>query len=463
MTQRAAVILVVGLDERLLAHGPRMRAFANAGRVITLRPTLPAVTCGVQASMLTGSPPRAHGIVGNGWFNREQNEIQFWKQSHALVAGEKVWETARRRDPGVTCANLFWWFNMYSSVDVAVTPRPIYKADGRKIPDIYTQPASWRDELQQRLGRFPLFQFWGPGAAIASSRWITDAALLARERFDPTLSLIYLPHLDYALQKFGPDDARIPAEVAAVDALVGRLLDDCAAHDVTPLIVSEYAIEAVSRPVALNRALRREGWLRVREEQGGELLDAGASDAIAVVDHQVAHIYVRNPHLIAQVAARLAREPGVERVLDRAAQRDAGIDHARAGELVAIAEAGAWFCYPYWEDDARAPDFARTVEIHRKPGYDPAELFIDPRFRHPKLAIGWRLLKRKLGLRTLMDVIPLDPSLVRGAHGRVDTPPGNRPLLIAPADIAPADIGPAADTLPCESVRDVVLNCMFGA
>ncbi|MCA9243035.1 MAG: alkaline phosphatase family protein [Phycisphaerales bacterium] len=459
MANRVAVILVVGLDERLIAHAPRIRAFANAGRVTTLRPTLPAVTCSAQASMLTGLPPREHGVVGNGWFNREQNEVQFWKQSNALVSGEKVWETARRRDPSVTCANLFWWFNMYSSVDVSVTPRPIYKADGRKIPDIYTQPANWRDELQERLGRFPLFQFWGPGASIASSKWITEAALLTRQRFDPTLSLIYLPHLDYPLQKYGPDAPCIPAEVAAVDALVGRLLDDCAETGARPIIVSEYAIEAVSRPVALNRVLRGEGWLRVREEDGGELLDAGASDAFAVVDHQVAHVYVRQAELVQRVSDRLSREPGVARVLDRAAQREYGIDHDRAGELVAIAEPGAWFCYPYWEDDRRAPDFARTVDIHRKPGYDPCELFLDPRIRFPKAAIGWRLLKRKLGMRTLMDVIPLDPGLVKGTHGHVDTAAGNRPVMITDTGVT-VGTSDSTNTAPSEDVRGTILQAM---
>ena len=457
MAQPTAVLLVAGLSEGLLRHAPRMRAFAEKGRRRRLRPVLPAVTSSVQSSMLTGLLPGRHGVVGNGWYNRELADIQFWKQSNHLVQGEKVWETARRRDPSLTCANLCWWFNMYSSADYSVTPRPIYKADGRKIPDCYSEPPELRDELQERLGTFPLFQFWGPGTSIRSSEWIADASMFVHRRHHPTLTLVYLPHLDYALQKLGPGHAGIPSEVAQIDRVVGGLLDYFAGEGVRVLIVSEYGIEAVDSAGPINRVLREEGAVRVREEQGLELLDPGASRAFAVADHQVAHVYVRDPADVTRIADVCRQTPGVDQVLGREAQAQAGLAHQRSGELVLVAGPRHWFSYDYWLDDNKAPDFARTVDIHRKPGYDPLELFVDPAIRFPKLSIGWRLLKRKAGLRTLLDVIPLETSLVRGSHGRVDQPNQAMPVLITPSD----DSG-RPEEIPVTGVRDVILEQLFG-
>ncbi len=457
MPHPTAVLLIVGLTRKLLDSAPRLRSFAGRNCLRRLRPALPAVTCSVQSSMLTGAPPRDHGIVGNGWYNRELAEVQFWKQSNHLVHGEKVWETARRRDPSVTTANLCWWFNMYSSVEYSVTPRPMYKADGRKIPDCYSEPAALRDQLQEQLGVFPLFHFWGPASSIESSRWIASAAKFVFERHRPALNLVYLPHLDYSLQKLGPNHADIAKSVAEIDAVAGDLIDSFESQGVRVIVLSEYGIEPVSGAVAVNRVLREEGALRVREEQGLELLDAGASGAFAVADHQVAHVYVRNPKEISRYKDLLRAVPDVEQVLDRRDQAPAGLDHERSGDLVLVARQDRWFCYNYWLDDAKAPDFARTVDIHRKPGYDPVELFLDPALSAPKLSIGWRLAKRKLGFRTLLDVIPVDPSLVRGSHGRVGQAPSDQPLLITPR--ARND----QEELACSGVRDVILEHLFEA
>ena len=454
---RVAVLNVVGLTPRLLAHAPRLAALAHEGASIPLRTITPAVTCPVQATMLTGAAPGAHGVVANGWFDRESCEVRFWRQSAGLVRAPRVWETARTRDPAFTCANLFWWFNMYSSVDVAVTPRPMYPADGRKIPDLWTNPPALRDELQNEFGRFPLFHFWGPAAGIESSRWIAACARRVEERFSPTLSLVYHPHLDYSLQRLGPEDPRIAAEVATIDAIAGELAEFYRARSVKPIIVSEYGVTPVSRAVAVNRALRWAGLLAVREELGRELLDPGASRAVAVADHQIAHVYVNDPAAIDATRAALAGLPGVERVLDQTGKRELGLDHPRSGDLVLISDADAWFTYDYWRNDARAPDFARTVDIHRKPGYDPRELFLNPRLRAPRVRIAGKLLRKKLGFRTLLDVIPLDTSLVRGSHGRVTDDPAAGPLLITPdADLIPGDPLHAAD------VRDVILRAVFG-
>jgi predicted AlkP superfamily pyrophosphatase or phosphodiesterase len=450
-------ILVVGLSPHHLGpNTPRLSALAGAGAVRPLTTVTPAVTCSVQATFMTGGLPRDHGIVGNGWFFRDLLEVWLWRQSNRLVAGEKIWEAGKGRNPAFTAANLFWWYNIGASHDFAVTPRPIYKADGRKLPDCYTKPAELREELTRELGPFPLFQFWGPGTSIASSRWIADATLRIRRTRSPTLTLVYLPHLDYDLQRFGTDDPRIAASLREIDAVAGDLVADAARDGARVIILSEYGMAEVSTPVHINRALREAGLLSVRVEDGGEILDVAQSRAFAVADHQIAHIYVAEPDLIVEAKRLIAQLPGVECVLDRSEQPAFGLDHARSGELVALARTDAWFTYYYWLDDRQAPDFARLVEIHRKPGYDPVELFIDPAIASPKLAIGWRLAKRALGLRTLMDVIPLDPRLVKGSHGRILDDAKNGPVFITSEPRLLSD-GPVKAT----EVKDLILAHVF--
>ena len=437
--RKTVVLNVVGLTPGLLGPAtPRLRAFAEGGALATIAPTLPAVTCTAQATYLTGAHPDEHGIVANGWYVRDECEVKFWRQSNQLVQRPKLWEAARALDPTFTCANLFWWFNMYSSADYAVTPRPMYPADGRKLPDVWTQPAELRGALQAELGQFPLFHFWGPATSIRATRWIADAALSVDRRHDPTLTLIYLPHLDYGLQRLGPEHPAIAAELGAVDAVCGNLIDHYRGRGAEVIVLSEYGIAPVSRPVHLNRRLREAGLLAVRVELGRELLDAGASAAFAVADHQVAHVYVNDPDSVPRVRALLEETSGVAEVLDGAGKQARRLDHPRSGDLVAIAEPGAWFTYYYWLDDRRAPDFARTVDIHRKPGYDPCELFFDPRLRWPKLHAARRLAQKKLGFRTLFDVVPLEAELVRGSHGLEADDDADRPLWVGDGD-APAE------------------------
>ncbi|MCB9769662.1 MAG: alkaline phosphatase family protein [Candidatus Omnitrophica bacterium] len=458
MPRATVVIDVVGLSSSLLGERtPNLNQFIGEGNLRRIEPVLPAVTCSVQSSMVTGLHPREHGIVGNGWYNREMAEIQFWKQSNHLVKGEKVWEAARNRDSSVTCSKMFWWYNMYSSADLSVTPRPIYKADGRKLPDCYSHPSEFRDRLQAELGTFPLFKFWGPAASIESSKWIAEASMKVHEWKNPTLTLIYLPHLDYGLQKLGPDHPEIPNAVAEIDEVVGKLIDFYRNRGVRILILSEYGIESVNRPIEVNRALRRAGLIHVREEEGHELLDAGASRAFAVADHQVAHVYVNSLNHLDAAREVLGGLAGVAQCLDRDEQNELGIDHQRSGDLVLVAEKGAWFNYHYWLDDRRAPDFARTVDIHRKPGYDPLELYVDPEISVPWLKIGGYLLKKKLGLRGLLEVIPLDPSLLKGSHGRAIENPELHPVLIGDKEILPPK-----DAVHCTEIKEIVLKSLFG-
>ena len=396
--------------------------------------------------MTTGLPVHEHGIVGNGWYDRDTCEIRFWQRSNRLIHGEKVWETARQKNPQFTCANLFWWYNSYSTCDYIVQARPIYKADGRKLPDCYTHPLNLRDDLQRHLGQFPLFHFWGPLADISSTQWIAQATKRVHSRYSPTLTFVYLPHLDYPLQKFGPDHPDIPFHVGQLDKVVGDLLAYFRSHNVEVLIVSEYGIESARSDgaIALNRIFREHGLLSVREEQGLELLDPGTCQAFAVADHQIAHVYLpQKRDLFQRVQELCLQTPGVERVEE--------IEHSRAGELTVVAAPGYWFTYDYWTDDRNAPDFARTVDIHRKPGYDPRELFNDA----SGLSLGWKLLKRKLGFRQLLDVVPLDTSLVRGTHGRPDMPVELQPLLIGPG------VEESAEAIPCETIKDLILSHLF--
>lgn len=426
--RRTAVVNVVGLNNVLLKKMPRLLAWAEKNNASTIEPLLPAVTCSMQATYLTGTPPSEHGIVGNGWYFKDECEIKFWRQSNRLIQKPKIWEVAKALDSSFTCANLFWWYNMYSNVDIAVTPRPMYPADGRKIPDIYTYPAALREELQQELGQFPLFNFWGPKTSIRSSQWIAEAAKRTESRFHPTLSLVYLPHLDYCMQRHGPNSPLVEQDLADVDNVVCELIQFYQNSGIEVLLLSEYGISEVSSSIALNRVLRKHGYIQVREELGHELLDAGASKAFAVADHQLAHIYLNDRSCISAVRALLEKQDGVEAVFSK--EEIPELNHPRAGDLIAVAAEKSWFSYYYWLDDLKAPDFARTVDIHRKPGYDPAELFIDPDIALPTLKILRRLAQKKLGFRTLLDVIPIDASMVRGSHGRTRVPLEERPVLI---------------------------------
>jgi predicted AlkP superfamily pyrophosphatase or phosphodiesterase len=450
--RKLLVLNVVGLTPRLLPHMPALRAMAATGCTATLDTVFPAVTCTVQSTLLTGTLPREHGIVGNGWYFRDLGEIFLWRQHNALVRGEKLWTAARRADPDYRVANVCWWYAMGAATDLTVTPRPIYHADGRKSPDCYTYPPDLHDELTRDLGEFPLFSYWGPTASIASSQWIVAAARRIMTTRHPDLTLVYVPHLDYDLQRHGPDSRHSIAAAAAVDAALAPLLDAARDRDITVVALSEYGITAVDRPVDINRALRRAGLLEVYTQDGMEYLDTGRSRAFAVADHQVAHVYVRDPCDTVRVASLVAGLTGVAEVLDHDGKARIGIDHERAGDLVAVAAPDAWFTYYYWLSDDRAPDFARTVEIHRKPGYDPAELFFDPGDPLVRVRAATALARKKIGMRYSMRVVPLDPSPVRGSHGRLPDDPRDGPVLLS------SDPGPGRARYAATEVKDLLLQ-----
>jgi predicted AlkP superfamily pyrophosphatase or phosphodiesterase len=451
-----AVIDIVGLTGAMLGPDtPNLEALRRSGSSASIRSAFPAVTCTAQASYMTGRPPREHGIVGNGWYFRDLAQVMFWRQPDQLVAGEKIWDTARRRDAAFTCAKMFWWFNMYGAVEWSVTPRPIYPADGRKIPEIYSSPTDLGARLAAELGTFPFFDFWGPKSGVRSSQWIADASLKVDEWHAPSLLMVYLPHLDYDLQRFGASDPRARQQVAVIDRLAGRLIETLRARGRRILVVSEYGLTDVSRPVHINRVLREAGWLVVRDELGTDAFDPGASRAFAVADHQVAHVYVRNRADIPAVRALLGGVRGIAELVDGDALHSLGLDHERSGELVAIADSDAWFTYYYWADDARAPDYARTVDIHRKPGYDPAELFLDPALTLPTVRVAATLARKAMGFRYLMNVIPLDATLVRGSHGRIPSSLAEGPVAIS------SEAGALSAPLESTDVRDLMLAHLF--
>jgi predicted AlkP superfamily pyrophosphatase or phosphodiesterase len=438
--KRTAVINVVGLSTSLIGPSlPNIHKLANAGAKAAIVPAFPAVTCTAQSNYVTGLPAAQHGIVGNGWYHRELAEVQFWKQSNHLVHGRKIWDELRASNPAFTCAKLFWWYNMYSSADYSITPRPMYPADGRKVFDIYTAPFSIRAEIKRDLGEFPFPAFWGPAAGVNSpqgpadavSKWIAESAKWIETKHQPTLSLIYLPHLDYNLQRLGPAHPAIAEDLKQIDAIAGDLISFFRQQSVQVILLSEYSITSVETPIHLNRLFRAQGWITIKDELGLELLDCGASQVFAVADHQVAHIYLNDRSLEKRVRQLLEAQPEIEQVLGQAEQSAFGINHQRSGDLIAVASAKAWFTYYYWMDDRLAPDFARCVDIHRKPGYDPVELFLDPGQKLVKLKIAWRLAQKKLGFRMLMDVIPLDANLVKGSHGRRPANRADYPVLIA--------------------------------
>lgn len=446
------VIDVVGMTPELLQHMPRVRQVGESGFTAELGTVLPAVTCSVQSTFLTGALPREHGIVGNGWYFRDLGEVLLWRQHNALVRGEKLWDIVRRRRPGAKVANICWWYAMGADVDTTVTPRPAYHADGKKSPDCWTWPPELHETLTDELGPFPLFTYWGPTASIQSSAWIVAAARKVMPDHD--LTLVYVPHLDYDLQRFGPESPQAAQAARDVDATLAPLLDDAEAAGVRVVLLSEYGITPASRPVDVNRLLRREGLLHVHHNATGELLDPWTSRAFAVADHQIAHVYIKDPADLERVRTLLTGLDGVAEVLDRSGQAAYGLDHERAGELVLVAEADAWFTYYYWLDDALAPDFARGVEIHKKPGYDPAELFLDPEDRWVKLRAATTLARKKAGLRYAMSVVPLDPTPVSGSHGRLPDTPEHGPVLIC------SETSVKRDRFEATEVRDLLASLL---
>jgi|YNPMSStandDraft_1061717.scaffolds.fasta_scaffold00418_12 predicted AlkP superfamily pyrophosphatase or phosphodiesterase len=451
------LINAVGLTQRLLPHAPRLQSLAQNGWVADMPEVLPAVTCTVQATLLTGVLPQTHGVVANGWLYRDTQEVRFWQQCNRLIQAEPLYVTARRqtqkRGRPFSVAKLFWWFNQGAAVDISVTPKPHYGIDGDKVFAITGTPKGLPEELERRLGPFPFAQFWGPLAGLRSSQWIAQAAAAILHHYQPTLTLVYLPHLDYDPQRYGPAGCDLERCVRELDEACAPLLEAACQLGAQVWVVSEYGHVDVRQPIYPNRVLRSAGLLEVRSGPFGEQLDLYASRAFAVVDHQLAHVYVREAEDIPRVRDLLASLAGVKEVFCQEERANIHLDHPRSGEIILLAQPHAWFAYPFWFDDRVAPDYARCVAIHHKPGFDPCELFFDPKRRWPKLVMARKLLAKKLGLRVKFDVIPLDASIVHGSHGLAAADPLDRPLLIGQ--------GPCpGKSVPMTAVRDLLLRAL---
>ena len=455
--QPIVLINAVGLTPRLLEHAPHLKAIADRGWVTDMPEVLPAVTCTAQATLLTGTLPNKHGVIANGWLYQSTNEVRFWQQCNRLIQAEPLYETARARaklqQKEFTSAKLFWWFNQGAAVDISVTPKPHYAVNGNKAFGIAGTPHGLTERLERTLGSFPFPAFWGPMAGIKSTQWIAQAAAEVLRVEQPTLTLVYLPHLDYEPQRMGPGGCDMARCVKELDDACTPLLGAAEARGAQVWVVSEYGHCDVSRPVYLNRGLRAAGLLEVRDGPFGEQLDTYGSRAFAVVDHQIAHVYVRDAADLARVRAVLAAISGVAKIYTGEERAAVHLDHLRSGEIVLLAEPGVWFAYPFWLEDRLAPDYARAVAIHHKPGFDPCELFFDPKMRFPKLHSARRLLEKKLGFRTTFDVVPLDARVVRGSHGLAAADPRDRPILIGHGPNPNASV-------PMTRVKEMLLGAM---
>ncbi len=432
--QPVIVLNAVGLTARLLKFAPRLQKLASEAGRMRVRDVLPSVTCTAQATILTGLTPEQHGIVGNGWLYRDTNEVRFWQQSNHLMQGEPLYETLKKAKPNFRCAKLFWWFNQGADVAYSVTPKPHYGIDGGKVFGISGNPEGMTEQMESDLGKFPFHTFWGPKAGLPCTQWIAECAAWTLQKHRPDLTLVYLPHLDYDPQRFGPagcDMARITEEL---DDACAPIFDEAEKIGARIVVLSEYGHCDVDQPIYINRKLREAGFLIVRNGPYGEQLETFRSRAFAVCEHQLAHIYLNDPQVVSVVADLCRSLPGVDRAYIGEERSQIGLNHPRSGEIVLISKKNAWFAYPFWLDDNLAPDYARCVAIHHKPGYDPVELFLDPAIRFPLLKIGTKLIRKKLGFRMKMDVVPLDAAIVKGSHGRIADDPDNGPILIGCGD-----------------------------
>lgn len=416
MSNSTVLVSIPGLRVQDLERLPSLRRVTHADGIRPLSPSFPCVTCPVQATLTTGVGPQRHGVIANGFFDRESGEVEMWTSWNDCIQAPQVWELLHRHDPGLTSAV---WFPMHSkgaTADYICTPAPIHNPDGSESLWCYTCPTELYGELRDTFGHFPLMNFWGPLASLKSSDWIVDSAVWAAGKFHPRFTYIYVPHLDYAAQKFGPDSPQALQAVADLDGTLEHLitgLEQAGLGEIHWLFASEYVITEVHEVAYPNRVLREAGLLSLRTEAGKEHLDPLGSRAWALVDHQLAHIFVRDAGEIDRVADLFRQHPFVDQVYTGADRGQAQLDHPRSGEVVLISKPDAWFAYYWWLEDEFAPPFARTVDIHRKPGYDPVEMFLD------------------LSTRST----PLDATLVRGSHGYPAEIPERKGVLVSSAPL----------------------------
>ncbi len=442
------ILNVVGLTPEMISQQtPNLLSLVKTSELRPLDGVLPAVTLSAQASILTGKPVSEHGVVGNGWLFRDTMEPRLWQQSRNLCSGEFFYEKAQKA--GLSVAKLFWWFNQGCSADYSVTPKPYYSCDGNKAFGIHGTPEGFTDKLEAELGKFPFHAFWGPEAGVKSSEWIARATEYTLKNQRPDLTMAYIPHLDYDLQRFGATRTgsvtgdHLATNLTQLDNLLAPLLTTAQELECKIIILSEYGITNVNRPVFINKILNQNGFLQTRQGPFGDILETFNSDAFAVCDHQIAHVYIKNQSKIIPIKKLLRNTAGIAAILSKDEQSEFKVNHPRSGELLALAEDDSWFTWQY--DSGNPPDFAATVDIHRKPGYDPAELFYAGSKVTGRLKSAVCLLRKKLGLRYRFNVISTDPYRVKGSHGLLPAAPEKGAVFISncgsvPDKIAMTDI-----------------------
>ena len=397
-SQRLVFLTIPGLRQKDLAVMENLSELASAGHVSTVKHSFPAVTWPSQANVLTGCDPSEHGVVANGFFWRENHKVEMWTAWNEVIQKPQIWDQLKAK--GLKSAA---WFPMLSKgcgADYVCMPAPIHQPDGSEDLWCYTKPQEFYGELLEKFGHFPLKHFWGPLANINSSRWIADSAIECSKKFQPDFFYIYLPHLDYAAQKFGPDSVQATDAAGDLDVLIGQLIEQMndSLESPTWMVMSEYVITPVDHVSYPNRILREAGLLKVKPsdtDPAKELLDLEHSDAWALVDHQFSHVFIkdRSAKTVDQVAELFAGVDGIDQVLT--GKDRAELDHERSGDVVLVSSPNSWQAYYWWLDDDCAPTFAHTVDIHQKPGYDPVELCFDMATKS----------------------VPLDATLIKGSHG----------------------------------------------
>ena len=333
----------------------------------------PALTCPVQASFRTALSPADHGMIANGFFDRNLKKTFFWEQAASLYQGKRIWEKFRKK--GNSVGQICYQQTIGVDSDLILTPAPIHKHHGGMIQDFYARPKNLYKNLCKRLGKtFNLHSYWGPFTSSSSSEWIAKATIeLLKTGGAADLQLVYLPHLDYEMQKSGPYSKKSINEFKKVENILNMLFSAAKLAGYEVIIFGDYAINEAHQAIFPNKILRDANLFNQREVKGALYPDIYSSKAFAMVDHQIAHVYVPDKDDITPAKIALKAAPGIKNVFSHDE-----INHPRSGDLILEADQNYWFAYPWWDKKSEAPDYATHVDIHNKPGFDPCELFLAP-------------------------------------------------------------------------------------
>ena len=414
MTKKLIVLNIVALTSDLIdrTNPKNIKKLISGGKSVSIIPTFPAVTCSVQASITTGVLPNKHGIIANGYYDKKSKSVSFWEQYDSLVEQTRIWENLKKKNKNFKTALLFWQNSLFTNSDIVITPKPLH-LEKKMIEWCYSKPQNFYEEISSEIGEFELKSYWGPFSSIKSSSWILHATKLVIKKQKPDLVMSYLPHLDYAAQKFGPFSNELSNSVNEIDNLLGDFVEFLKLNfpdEYEIMIISEYGFNEVSKSISPNKILREHNLQSFRTISNKEYIDFEFSKAFAMVDHQIAHIYTDNEHE-KTVKDIFSTIPGISKIIDKSEQKAIGINHPKSGNLILCAEKNFWFNYYWWDSSEKAPEFTFSVDIHRKPGYDPLELFFDK--------------------QTM--TISHDTNLIHGSHGIFsESDASNLPIAVIP-------------------------------